>query len=95
VQPGTYTSEGGLAQTDAAFDSCWTLGPESGRIYVTNSYEQNNTGGLPGGEGSDMTNADGVVSTRRPHPVGAVVPMFWTGTIWMLAAPNHVDRSCA
>lgn len=95
VQPGTYSSEGGLPQTDPAFDSCWTLGPASEQIYATSSLEQHNTSGQqPGGEGADMTVAGAWTKERRPIGVGAVVPLFWTGAIWMIGEPNHIGTGC-
>jgi hypothetical protein len=97
VQPGTYTIESGTDVTVASsnFDSCWTLGPEAGRFYTTNSVEQHNTSGLlTGGEGADMTVVGAWTKERRPLGVGAVVPLYWTGTFWIISQPNNIAMGC-
>lgn len=94
VQPGTYTIDAG-STTTSDFEACWTLGPEAGRFYTVNSYEMNNTSGLlSGGEGADMTVEGAWTKERRALGVGAVVPLFWTGTFWIIADPNNIAMGC-
>lgn len=95
IQLGDLTSDGDLPQTDPDFDLCWTLRGEDTRFYTVNSYGLHNTSGLlTGGEGADMTVTGAWSKERRAIGVGAVVPLFWTGSLWVMADPNNIGTGC-
>lgn len=95
VQLGDFTSEDDLPQTDPEFDACWTLRDEGARFYTVNSIGIHNLSSLlTGGEGADMTVSGAWTKDRRPIGIGAVVPLYWTGTLWMMAVPNNIATGC-